>query len=229
MNISDYIPASYIPAIITASVALIAAVLAQVLNNWLTHRRESKKYLKEVYGNFISKFFADIITYAYVNATPGKGHETKGEVDISAVLEEMFKLIHYGDKHLQALHLEYNTWRYMEDNKGDMKEIIQFKICYYFLLYSKEILGKINFPLEATIYHTLNHSIKEFGYLYVCANLKGINETINDITSIRFFGLVSLKNLSLKQIHEVVTSDNFEIQEQLIKEIDEEIARTNIQ
>ncbi|MDQ0999767.1 hypothetical protein QFZ28_000167 [Neobacillus niacini] len=41
----------YIPAIITASVALIAAVCAQFLNNWLTQKREEKKYKKDCYQN----------------------------------------------------------------------------------------------------------------------------------------------------------------------------------
>lgn len=229
MNISDYIPTSYIPAIITASVALIAAVLAQVLNNWLTYKRENKNYLKEVYGNFISKFFADIITFVHVNSTPGRGHETKGEVDISAVLEEMFKVVHYGDRHIQALHLEYNTWRYMEDNKGDSEAILQLKICYHFLLYSKTIFNKIDFPLELTTIHTLNYSIKAYGYLYICSEIKGFEEAVNDLTSIEMFGLGSLSNLSIWQIHELVTSDNLEIQEQFIKEVDREIARTTIQ
>lgn len=37
---------AYIPAIITASVALIAAIGAQILNNWLTYKRENKRLFK---------------------------------------------------------------------------------------------------------------------------------------------------------------------------------------
>lgn len=42
---------SYIPAIITASVALIAAVGTQFLNNWLTQKRDEKKHKKDCYQN----------------------------------------------------------------------------------------------------------------------------------------------------------------------------------
>ncbi|AZU60109.1 hypothetical protein [Neobacillus mesonae] len=41
----------YIPAIITASMALIVGVGAQFLNNWLTRNREEKKYKKDCYQN----------------------------------------------------------------------------------------------------------------------------------------------------------------------------------
>lgn len=195
----------------------MAAILAQVLNNWLTYQRENKKYLKEVYGNFISKFFADIISYAVLNSTPARGLESKGEVKISAVIEEMFKVVHYGNEHIQALHLEYNNWRYMEDNKGDSETILQMKICYHFLLYSKEIFKKIDFPLETATYHRLDYSIKVYGYLYVCAEVKGFEEALNNLTSIGMFQMDIINNLSLKEINEVVTCKNFEVQEKFIK------------
>lgn len=63
MNLNDFIPESYIPAIITSSVALTAAILAQFLNNWLTYRRENKKYKKEIYEKFISEYLMDILAY----------------------------------------------------------------------------------------------------------------------------------------------------------------------
>ncbi|MFY0800925.1 hypothetical protein [Peribacillus frigoritolerans] len=49
---------AYIPAIITASVALIAAVGAQFLNSWLTQKRDEKKYLKECYQNLFGPIYS---------------------------------------------------------------------------------------------------------------------------------------------------------------------------
>lgn len=214
---------TYIPAIITASVALLAAISAQILNNWLTYRRENKKYLKEVYEKFLSEYFIDILTYARISTQPRKEHDTNGDVNISAIIAEMFKKSHYGDKHIQSLNLEYNTLYYMEDLKGDSKEITQLKICYYFLLYSKKILKQIHFNLEPIVKHQLTHSIKVFSYLYICSTMRDYEEAVINATNIRMFNLDILEKYSLRYFKSLMNTYDIKAKETFLKEVDETI------
>jgi hypothetical protein len=223
LNLSDYIPESYIPATITASVAIIAAVGAQLLNNYLTHRRENKKYLKEVYEKFISEFFTDVITYAHISSLPRRAHDTKGEVEISSVLDDMFNKVHYGNKHLQSLHLQYKTLNYMEDFRGDAEVITHLKICYFFLLYCKEIFKKIGFKLEPNVKGQLLFDIRLFSYLYIYSETRDYDEARNNMTSIRMLHLSILEKYSLRYLHKLVTGFNTEENEKFLKEVDKKI------
>ncbi|ARF16718.1 hypothetical protein [Sporosarcina ureae] len=225
MNIEEYIPNEYIPAIITASVALLAAVLSQVINNFLTYKRENKKYLNEIYGDFISRYFSEVIAYGYAISTPGKEHNLKTKGDISETINGIFQSIHYGDKYLQANQFEYSTWKYLEDHKGDAEEILQFKVCYNFLVYSKNVFNKIDFSLENSMLNTLNYSIKKFGYLYICAELEGKEEAIDKITSIEFFNINVLNEISCKKINRMILRDDYEHQKRFINRINTEIEK----
>ncbi|GLY12677.1 hypothetical protein [Pseudobacillus badius] len=223
MNLSNYIPETYIPATITASVALIAAVGAQFVNNWLTHRRENKKYLRAVYEEFISEFFADVITYAYASSSSGKGYNIKEEVDISSVLNNMFKKVHYGDKDLQSLHLEYKTWKYMDDVRADTEVIIQLKICYFFLLYCRKVFKKIGFDLKSDATHALFYNIKLFAYLYICSESRDYEKAVNSMNTITMFKVSILENYSLRYLHKLVMSLEPEKSEKFLNEVDEKL------
>ncbi|PGZ95180.1 hypothetical protein COE51_21365 [Bacillus pseudomycoides] len=219
---------TYIPAIITASVALIAAVAAQFLNNWLTYRREEKKYLKEVYENFISEFFIDILTFVHIETLPRKGHDAKGEIDISTVIDNMFKKVHYGNEHLQSLHLEYKTLLYMEDFRGDTEKIAQLKICYYFLLYSKNIFQELDFKLESNVEFQLLHNTKILAYLYVYSEERDYEEAINKVVNIRMIARDALDQYSLVDFDTLVNETSNEKREEFLKEIDKKIQNANI-
>ncbi|MGG2061662.1 hypothetical protein [Priestia megaterium] len=217
---------NYIPAIITASVALIVGVGAQFLNNWLTGRREKKKYLREVYENFISEFFVDILAHLNVSNQPRPDHDVKKDVNISTVIDEMFKKVHYGDRNLQSLSLERKTSKYLDDYKGDTEEILQIKICYFFLLYSQRIFKKIKFKLDLGVKFQLEHSIKEYAYWYICSEVKTYEEAKNKLkhlTSLSMSKKQILEQYSKRYFRKLIARDDLCEWKRFLTEVDEKM------
>ena len=206
---------TYIPAIITASVALITAIGAQFLNNWLTYKRENKKYLKEVYEKFISEYFIDVLRYPRVITRIISENEIKKELNLSEVIDAMFQKVHYGDKHLQSLNLEYKTIKYSEEPLEGIEEVLQFKICYYFLQYSNEIFKKIGFKLEYNVEVQLIQTIKEYAFLYICSTLQSYEEAKNKLIGMNRLHWNLLEEHSLKDFKR-------KMPEQILEEIDKE-------
>lgn len=218
--------ANYIPAIITASVALIVGVGAQFLNSWLTGRREKKKYLREIYENFISEFFVDILAHLNVSTQPRPDHDVKKDVNISTVIDEMFKKVHYGDKNLQSLSLERKTSKYLDDYKGGTEEILQIKICYFFLLYSQRIFKKINFKLDLGVKFQLEHSIKEYAYWYIYSEARDYEEGKNklkDLTGLAMCKKQVLEQYSKRSFRKLIACDDLGKWEKFLTEVDEKI------
>ncbi|MEI2467404.1 hypothetical protein, partial [Niallia taxi] len=116
MNITDFIPENYLPAIITSSTALIVAFIGQIYNNHLTIKRENKKYKKEVYEELISEHFIDFLAYPAAVARLIDDELIEREINISEKLNDMFSKIHYGDSKLQSIYLSYSTLGYMTEN-----------------------------------------------------------------------------------------------------------------
>ncbi|MFU7590089.1 hypothetical protein ACMX9J_14285 [Priestia sp. RMT2NF4] len=226
MNLKDYIPEAYIPAIITASVALIVGVGAQFLNSWLTARRENKKYRREIYEEFISEFFVDILTYVSVKTQPRSDHDVKLDVkDISTTVENMFKKIHYGDRHLQSLNLAHKTSSHLEDFKGDSQETLQIKIFYFFLIYSKKIFKKTSFKLDKSVKFQLDHSIREYAYWYIYAETRDFHEAPNKLKSLTMCSEQILQRYSLKYFRKLIIGDDLQANEQFLKKIDKKIEK----
>ncbi|MED4634998.1 hypothetical protein P9443_19180 [Peribacillus frigoritolerans] len=215
MNLSEFIPDEYIPAIITASVALLAAIGAQFLNSWLTYRRENKKYKKEVYEKFISEHLMDILAYPRALTRVMSEKDIKKEVNISIIIDDMFKKVHYGDERLQSAFLNYKTIKYYtENNWAEIEKSSQFRILYYFLLYSNEIFEKIGFKLDTDVKSQLKSTIKEYAFLYIYTEKLGYEEAKNKLIGINRMYSKVLENFPLK---------DFEKKEhpQIIQELDE--------
>ncbi|MFJ7828410.1 hypothetical protein [Psychrobacillus sp. NPDC096623] len=223
MDLSNFIPEDYIPAIITASVALIAAVSAQLLNSRLTHNREMKSYLREVYENFVYEFFIDILIYADIVSMPRREHDTKRDVDINKVMDNMFRKIHYGNKQLKSLHLEYKSLKYMEDFRGDSEHITIMKTCYFFSLYSKEIFKKMGIKLAPNVEDKLIQAIKTFASLHIYSEAREYEQALNTMTSLRMFHLPTLERYSLKYFAKLVIENNQSVIEKFIEELDDDI------
>ncbi|MGG3572849.1 hypothetical protein ABES80_10240 [Bacillus gobiensis] len=116
----------YIPAIITASVALIAAVGAQFLNNYFTHRRENKNYLKEVYDNIYSKNLVLIMQYFNVKFTYKGYHDRKDGIDVEEILQKVINNLEEKTEYLSPKNLflleKIKREEYMYDGFGNTLE-----------------------------------------------------------------------------------------------------------
>ncbi|MGG3662535.1 hypothetical protein [Bacillus gobiensis] len=196
----------YIPAIITASVALIAAVGAQFLNNFLTYKRENKKYLREVYEKFISEYFMDVLLYIDVETDPRKGHDIEEQIDINKVINSMMNKMHYADRNLQGVYFDFKTRNHFYDPKGDIKEILGIKICYYFLAYSNFIMKKLKIKFDKGLKFRLNYNLKAYGYWHLLSELYGYENrlTNEDMTALHMTKKFVLEEFSLKKIDSLI-------------------------
>lgn len=220
MNITDFIPENYLPAIITSSTALIVAFIGQIYNNHLTIKRENKKYKKEVYEELISEHFIDFLAYPAAVARLIDDEVIEREINISEKLNDMFSKIHYGDSRLQSIYLSYSTLGYMTENHTYNNELksMQFRICYSFLLYSKKIFKQINFKLENTVKHTLIQTIKEYAVLSIYSKEKSYEEAKNMLISIKRFHLQTLTDISLKDLEKLTNSEIINILDRELEE-----------
>ncbi|WP_050615400.1 hypothetical protein [Bacillus testis] len=215
MYLKDIIPETYIPAIITSSVALTAAIIAQFLNNWLIYKREKKKYKQEIFEKFISEHLIDVLRYPSAVTRLIDDKSIDKEIDISKNLDEMFKKIHYGDKRLQSAFLSYKTFAYMDDvnpsNYKSLEKYLQYKICYYFLLYCKYIFKEINFKLEKSMENTITHATKEYALLFIYTRERDYNEAKDMLISINRFHLNSLSYIPLERLEKFSNEQILEI------------------
>ncbi|RPK08295.1 hypothetical protein [Priestia endophytica] len=102
---------TYIPAIITASVALIAAIGVQFLNNRLTYKREEKKYLRECYQNLFGPIYSKLWSLIHIEITSHYRPEYEEEwKKIFKMFDESKK---YASVELMETFFEINpTYRY---------------------------------------------------------------------------------------------------------------------
>ena len=110
---------AYIPAIITASVALIAAVSAQFLNSYLTYRRERKTYLREVYNNIYSKNLVLLMQYFNVKFDYRAIQDTKADVDVEEILQKVINNLDEKSEYLSPKFLFLLEKIKREDNRDD--------------------------------------------------------------------------------------------------------------
>lgn len=195
---------NYIPAIITASVALIVGIGAQFLNSWLTYRRENKKYYMEVYENFISVYFFDVLLYVDTHTNPRISHNGELKIDIANTLDEMMSNIHYGNNILQSLHLDKKTLKHFYDPAGDFKEKNEIKTCFYFLLYAKTIFRKIGLKLMPDVKYRLEYNIRMYGYWYLDSEQNGYDKELVNMCELHMTKLAALKYFSIRSIKKLV-------------------------
>lgn len=130
----------FIPAIITASVALLAAIGAQLLSHYLNSRRENKKYDNEVYQEFIYPFIPEVLFYYHTETHFRKGHDVEQEVNIHELLEKVSKKVSYGNMKLLTYFYETKKYDFFFDGRGWSKERNMLKFLFFYLDYSVQIL-----------------------------------------------------------------------------------------
>lgn len=214
---------AYIPAIITASVAFIVGVGAQFLSNWLTSRREKKKYYREVYENFISKFLMDVLLYFDTHTSPRKMHDVEQEINISNVISNMEAIIHYGNNKLQSSFLEYKTRNHFYDPVGNLKERVELKICFYFLIYTVHVFKKIDFKLSYRMEGHLINNIKGYGYWIIDSEVNGYDKDLQSMYTLGMVNPNALVSISIRSIIKYVENDDDTRRKLFLDKIAEEL------
>ncbi|MDR7003083.1 hypothetical protein [Neobacillus niacini] len=138
--------ADYTPAIITASVALIAAVGAQFISHRLTAKREKSKEYKTIYQEFISPTLNDVLFYFSTETDWRKGHDVERTINSEKVIEHMSEKISYGDSNLINALYNYTSSITFFDGRGEAKNIRTLIAFYWYLNYAHDVISHLNNP-----------------------------------------------------------------------------------
>ncbi|MCR8633916.1 hypothetical protein [Paenibacillus radicis (ex Xue et al. 2023)] len=127
----------YIAAIITASAAFIAAVIAQIISHWLTKRRENHKYYKEVYQKLYAPILFELYIYIDVRTAFRRSNDIKVGIDVDQVKQKIFthiseNLMFATPQVISALH-NVRFYDYHLDLRGN-KQIIYEIVLFWHML-----------------------------------------------------------------------------------------------
>lgn len=132
----------YIPAIITASVALVVAVGAQFLSHWLTKCREAKVNRDAIYQEFIYPILPEVLLYYDTETDFRKGHDVEREVDIEGLLNRISQKVSFGNMKLLSAYYKIKKKDHFFDGRGFGRERNTLRFMFWYLDYSLEILNK---------------------------------------------------------------------------------------
>ncbi|EID42874.1 hypothetical protein [Parageobacillus thermoglucosidasius] len=138
---------AYIPAIITASVALIAATGAQILAHILSNKRSKNEKKDKVYQEFIYPFLPYVLLYYNTETNFRKGHDVEKEVDIERLLDRISEKVSYGNMKLLSCYYNIIKFDHFFDGRGYSKEINILRFMFWYLDYAISILSKKK-PIE---------------------------------------------------------------------------------
>ncbi|MEC3884596.1 hypothetical protein VKA52_12755 [Halobacillus sp. HZG1] len=196
----------YIPAIITASVALLAAIGAQFLSHFLNSKREKNKEKSEVYQEFIYPFLPEVLLYYHTETNFRKGHDVEKEVSLNSLLEKISLKVSYGNMKLLTYYYEARKYEYFFDGRGWSKERNLLRFLFWFLDYSANILKGMK-PREEEMYKEVIKTQKLYGiWVLVSEEL----EFDNSIEFMKYDFLLSdqfLKEINLKRLKKLVDND----------------------
>ncbi|RAU91039.1 hypothetical protein [Paenibacillus sp. YN15] len=130
---------NYIPAIITASVALIAAVGTQFISHFLTAKREKDKENKSIYQEFITPFLSDVLFYFSTETDWRKEHDVERTIDRDQVVQQIAEKISFGDSNLINAIFDYTSSITFFDGRGESKNTSVLIVFFWYLNYSFHI------------------------------------------------------------------------------------------
>lgn len=222
---------AYIPAIITASVALIAATAAQFLSHLFHAKRERKNRENDIYQEFIYPFIPEVLLY-YDTSTYRKGHDIETEVVLENLLERISQKVSYGNMKLLLYSYETKKWDYLFDGRGWSKNRNMLKFIFWYLDYSVEIL-KNKKPVEETLLSEIIQVQKYYGIWAL------VSEEIDYDLSVRFMSSDYLfqkvvENIEMKGLRHLVDSNEIvnvqraHVLKKVIMELQEQKETANI-
>lgn len=214
---------TYIPAIITASIALLAAILAQSLNNYFTIRRENQKYYREIYEKLISKRMHKFLEYSYLYNSPFDD-EYLVKKDLSVIILDMEDSLHYLNGELQMLHSYYKINRYLDDANENIEKELQFQIAFFYIRYSMEIFRKSKIKIDDRYKALLTEAARRYAFLCISTRIENYEIARNNLISLNRFSLHLLSEYSLDYYEKAMTHIDSPTSEMLMNRVNLEIS-----
>lgn len=217
-------PVEYIPAIITASVALIAAVLAQLLNNLLTVRRDKVSYYKSIHKELISKYLSSLLKNAYLYKRPFE--ETNLPFSsLQDTIIEMEKDLQHFNSTLQVNYSYYSVNRFLDGANRNVEMRLEFEIAFYFILYAKEVFKRAKIKTDDDFLTQLDHIANRYAYLAIGTEIQGYATTKDNLISLNQFFLNTLDDYPLDYYEDIIRDYYGYNGEALVTKVNSEIQR----
>lgn len=109
------------PALITASAAFIAGILAQILSHGFTIKRENDKYRREIYQNLYAPILLDVYMYFDLK-TFFKKNPTIPDLNEKKLMDDILnhieKNIKYASPELISIYQSVKKYEILHDNLG---------------------------------------------------------------------------------------------------------------
>ncbi len=196
---------AYIPAIITASVALLAAVGAQYLSHHFNNQRENKKRQDEIYQEFIYPFVSDVLFF-YETSTAFREDHIDQKVDVNKLLNNISEKVSYGNMRLLSSYYEINKMNYYADYRGWSKESNTLVFLFWYLDYVIEILQQKN-PKKDSMYKNIIRTQKLYAIWYLVADEIGYPLSIEFMKYDFYLYENFLPEIEIKVLRDLVNSN----------------------
>lgn len=156
---------NFIPAIITASVALIAATGAQILSHILTARRSRREKERDIYQEFIFPFLSKVLLYYSTETNFRKLHDIEKAVDLDNLINDISSKVSYGNLKLLSCQYEIEKTDHFFDGRGGSKERNVLRFLFWFLDYCYEVISNMK-DVEDNVHEKMLKEIIEKQKLY---------------------------------------------------------------
>lgn len=164
-------------AIFTATVAFVAAMLAQLLSHNLTRRRENIKDKKIVVQELVLPVLNDVILYIDTEMDFRKGHDVEVEIDSKEIIRKISNNVKYGNSKLINAIFKYKQSVTFFDGRGGNERRQTYSVFYFFLDYAIDVLHRSDYTDEYLL-DIIDKSQKLSGLAYLLMDLLGVEEAL---------------------------------------------------
>lgn len=197
-------------AILSATIAFIAAMVAQGVSHRFTLKREKKKYNKEILQEFILPYFSDVILYIETETAFRKGHDVEAGIQPDKIIKSLSEKVSYANKDVLTALIEYRNSITYFDGRGEAKNLAVLRVFYLFLDYSKEVLRESEFA-DQNLFEKIEKNMKLYGLSYILTDSIGWENTVNVLIYKWVWGHNFYDKVQLHILKEVVNEKNIEV------------------
>lgn len=163
----------YIPAIITASLALLAAVLAQLLGHWLNKRRKDIQFNKEIYQFLIAPNLSEVILYYETERNFKKNHDVEKTIEIEYILDNIYNQVQYADTQLLQCFFNLDSSNHFYSARGEEKERAQLYLLLWYMEYARKVIKNLPKGKNKEMINKVEEYEKLYGIWYILSDMVG--------------------------------------------------------
>ncbi|WP_345240933.1 hypothetical protein [Pontibacillus salipaludis] len=161
----------YIPAIITASVAFLAAVIAQFISYFLSEKRSRRNEYFDKYERFVAPYVNEVLIFYKTETNYDHLSDVITDLDINNLVMNINENKKYSNTRLLECFFEIEENKYFSDYRGDTENRLLVKMLFWYLDYSNNIMKKLPQGKGINMTLQIREHQKLFGIWYMLMEL----------------------------------------------------------